>query len=109
MKTAPERIQGRQVIGTGSPVFRCFVGSVGLNGDLGVQPLAFVAGLPGYLFGDSSCPSPSRRRSALSKDAVAEALRQTGGNRTRAAKTLGISRVTLWKKIKAMGLEGAGK
>jgi two-component system response regulator HydG len=68
-----------------------------------------VADLPGYLFGDPSCSSPSRRRSPLSKDAVAEALRQTGGNRTRAAKTLGISRVTLWKKIKAMGLEGAGK
>jgi transcriptional regulator with PAS, ATPase and Fis domain len=63
-----------------------------------------VSDLPAYLFSDPNCPTPSRRRFAISKDALAEALRLTGGNRTRAAKALGVSRVTLWKKIKEMGL-----
>ena len=33
------------------------------------------------------------------KDQILEALRQSGGHRGRAAKELGMSRVTLWKKI----------
>ena len=36
---------------------------------------------------------------------IIEALRQTGGNRTQAAKLLGTSRVTLWKKINRYGIE----
>jgi transcriptional regulator of acetoin/glycerol metabolism len=33
------------------------------------------------------------------------ALSQCDGNKTLAAKHLGISRVTLWKKLKALGIE----
>ncbi len=33
------------------------------------------------------------------------ALSRTGGNREQAAKLLGLSRVTLWRRIKALGLE----
>ena len=33
---------------------------------------------------------------------IQEALIQTGGNYTKAAAVLGISRVTLWRKLKAM-------
>ncbi len=36
---------------------------------------------------------------------IIEALRQTGGNRTKAAELLGTSRVTLWKKISKFGIE----
>ena len=36
---------------------------------------------------------------------IIAALRETGGNRTRAAKRLGYSRVTLWKKINRLGIE----
>ena len=32
------------------------------------------------------------------------ALRQTGGNRSEAARILGISRVTVWKQIKKFGI-----
>ena len=33
---------------------------------------------------------------------IVEALQQTKGNKTEAAKLLGVSRVTLWKKIKQL-------
>jgi PAS domain S-box-containing protein len=36
---------------------------------------------------------------AAERARIVEALRQTGGNRTKAAELLGTSRVTLWKKI----------
>ncbi|MBI4334652.1 MAG: sigma 54-interacting transcriptional regulator [Chloroflexi bacterium] len=36
---------------------------------------------------------------------IQEALRKSDGNRTEAAKSLGISRVTLWKKIRQLAIE----
>ena len=54
--------------------------------------------------------APRGRRSArledIERDHIARALKLHGGNRTRAAKDLGISRVTLLKKIEKFGLEG---
>jgi DNA-binding NtrC family response regulator len=43
---------------------------------------------------------------AIEKKAIADALAATGGNVTRAAKALGISRATLQNKMKAYGLRG---
>jgi PAS domain S-box-containing protein len=48
--------------------------------------------------------SPSLREEQL----LRSTLRTTGGNRTAAAKLLGISRVTLWKRLKKMGFQGDG-
>jgi two-component system response regulator HydG len=39
------------------------------------------------------------------RDRIISALRQTGGNRTKAAELLGVSRVTLWKKIGRYAIE----
>ena len=39
------------------------------------------------------------------QDAIKAALTMYKGNRTLAAKHLGISRVTLWKRIKEYGIE----
>ena len=38
------------------------------------------------------------------KNQIREALKRAGGNRTRAAKLLGYSRVTLWKKMRRFGV-----
>jgi len=40
----------------------------------------------------------------IEKKAIADALTETGGNVTRAAKVLGVSRATLQNKMKAFGL-----
>jgi DNA-binding NtrC family response regulator len=37
---------------------------------------------------------------------IRDALARTGGNRDRAAKLLGLSRVTLWRRMRALGLVG---
>ena len=47
-------------------------------------------------------PKPSRQ--ALTPRSVAAALRTTGGNRSAAAKLLGISRKTLYEKLKEFDL-----
>ena len=55
-------------------------------------------------------PSPSRDRGALTadRDRVLTVLEEAGGNRAEAARRLGISRVTLWKRLKQYGI-GAGQ
>ena len=40
------------------------------------------------------------------RQAVAAALREAGGNKTRAAGLLGMSRTTLWKRLKDYGMTG---
>ncbi len=42
----------------------------------------------------------------LEKEHIRHVLGRTGGNKSRAAEMLGISRVSLWRKIKNLGLEG---
>jgi two-component system response regulator HydG len=42
---------------------------------------------------------------ALEKQSIVKALEQSGGNRTEAAKALGLSRRTLHRKLKHYGLE----
>lgn len=44
------------------------------------------------------------RLESAERDAVAEALRAAGGNRSRAARSLGIGRNTLYRKIRQFGL-----
>jgi two-component system response regulator HydG len=39
------------------------------------------------------------------RDELIQALRQTGGNRSEAARILGISRVTVWKQINKFGID----
>jgi transcriptional regulator with PAS, ATPase and Fis domain len=53
-------------------------------------------------------PSPSTSSSSLDpveEARIREALQQAHGNKTEAAKLLGVSRVTLWKKLKCLDLQ----
>ena len=57
---------------------------------------------------DRSVPTPKRYRleqpSEGEREAIARALTETGGVRTAAADRLGMSRTTLWRKMKEYGL-----
>lgn len=63
-----------------------------------------TADLPGYLSGDHAPTRPSRQRGKISAAKIAEALEISGGKRAEAASILGISRVTLWKRMKEQGM-----
>ncbi len=61
-----------------------------------------VGDLPDYLIHDSGTEG---RDGAVDQEQIRSALSLCKGNRTLAAKHLGISRVTLWKKLKSLGIE----
>jgi transcriptional regulator of acetoin/glycerol metabolism len=53
-------------------------------------------------------PQPTSELNAegmMERRRLEDALRRSGGNRTEAAKLLGISRVTLWKRLQKYGVE----
>jgi transcriptional regulator of acetoin/glycerol metabolism len=45
------------------------------------------------------------RLESLERDAIADALREHGGNRIQAAAALGMSRSTLYRRLRSFGLE----
>ena len=61
-----------------------------------------VTDLPEYVFQEKKAEGTDK---SLHRDKLVEALAQFKGNRTLTAKHLGISRVTLWKKLKDQGIE----
>jgi len=63
-----------------------------------------VHDLPGYMFGDGAGPAAQGAERGEAENSIRQALEKTGGNRTRAARALGISRVTLWKRMKKHGM-----
>ncbi len=62
-----------------------------------------VSDLPGYLTAGPAASPAARRRGPLKPEAVRAALAATGGNRAAAARALGVSRVTLWKRMREFG------
>lgn len=58
-----------------------------------------------HLTEQSRQPKLSLEKDQLEKTRITEALQETYGNKTAAAKKLGISRVSLYKKIKQYGIE----
>ena len=71
------------------------------------EDLIRVDHLPQKVIGNSipkngvPTPSPSGQGE---RDALMKSLQMTGGNRSEAAKILGVSRVTVWKRMKKYGL-----
>jgi len=66
-----------------------------------------VPDLPAYCTAEPGEPPPTRVRGALTREAIQAALANVGGNRTAAAKALGVSRVTLWKRLREFGSAGS--
>jgi DNA-binding NtrC family response regulator len=54
---------------------------------------------------DGSAPSVPAGGRLGEDERIARALEKAGGNRTRAAKALGMSRVTLWRRLKQLGID----
>ena len=54
---------------------------------------------------DSIGPHPERPLESAEADAIIDALERSNGNKLEAARRLGISRTTLWRKLKKYGLE----
>lgn len=53
-------------------------------------------------------PVPLAAEELSERNQIVAALKQTGGNRTKAAELLGTSRVTLWKKISKYSIDTTG-
>jgi len=56
--------------------------------------------------GNPPRPIAAMKLSTSEKEAISNALRLHNGNQTLAARGLGISRTTIWRKIKKYGLAG---
>lgn len=69
-----------------------------LGGDVNAPQRGEGEGEDGGLRGD---PNEGAR--------VGDALRRAGGNRERAAAALGISRVTLWRRMRELGIQGRSR
>lgn len=75
---------------------------------MGDGPVLKVKELTPELRGEPPPASTSPGQPSLRADeihAIREALRRTGNRRGEAAKTLGISRATLWRKVREYGLD----
>ena len=56
--------------------------------------------LPHKIAPASDCPPPAEPPEARERDELVRVLRQVGGNQSAAARQLGVSRVTVWKRMK---------
>jgi two-component system response regulator HydG len=77
---------------------------------LGAPPEIQVKDLPSnvlnYIAEESPAERPTRLQE-LERQAILQALEATGGDRQRAARLLGISKTTIYRKLKEYGLEDA--
>jgi two-component system response regulator HydG len=65
-----------------------------------------ITDLPQYLIGDTqSLSSPLKSLEELEKDHIIKVLNSVAGQRGQAARVLGVTRSTLWRKIKRLGLK----
>ncbi len=73
------------------------------NGPM-IMPEDLPEVIQNYSPSDEIQPSSTLRLDEIERDAILNALKEAGGNRTRAAEILGISRRTLIYKLRAYGL-----
>lgn len=71
---------------------------------LGAAELAFVAGMDDGARRDEAAPVPARTLDELEREAIARSLARHGGNLTRAAEELGLSRAALYRRLEKYGI-----
>jgi PAS domain S-box-containing protein len=59
-----------------------------------------VEHLPPKVVSENMCPPPPEPADSREREQLIRALRQAGGNQSAAARLLGVSRVTVWKRMK---------
>jgi transcriptional regulator of acetoin/glycerol metabolism len=69
------------------------------DGEIGVRHL------PPRIVSENLCPSPTEPADTHAREQLIQALRQAGGNQSAAARRLGVSRVTIWKRMKKYGVD----
>ena len=69
-----------------------------------VATIASDEGLRRTFLGEASSPGPLLSLAKSEEDQIRRALKESGGNRERAAKMLGISRATVYRKLKEYGI-----
>jgi DNA-binding NtrC family response regulator len=74
-----------------------------------LMPGDFFSEAPPTAPDGASLPSLEAARMAAEQRHIRRALDQTGGEVGQAARVLGISRTTLWEKMRRLGLSGAGR
>ncbi|MBI5497850.1 MAG: sigma 54-interacting transcriptional regulator [Deltaproteobacteria bacterium] len=60
--------------------------------------------LPAHVTAPAAAPPARPTPATMNREDLRRALEQAGGNRARAARMLGVSRVTLWKRLKKAGI-----
>jgi two-component system, NtrC family, response regulator AtoC len=75
---------------------------------VGEGPKIHLSHLPPELRGEAPPSGPPRKQSLqdMERDRIIQALRRTNGRKSQAATALGMSRSTLWRKMREHGLEG---
>lgn len=69
-----------------------------------VRPEQLPQGLTRPPTGEGANGPPAPGRDPAEKAALLDALRRSGGNQTQAARTLGVSRVTVWNRMRKYGI-----
>jgi transcriptional regulator with PAS, ATPase and Fis domain len=64
-----------------------------------------VQHLPHKVLSENICPPAPEPMPARERDELVKALQQVGGNQSAAARLLGVSRVTIWKRMKRHGID----
>jgi transcriptional regulator with PAS, ATPase and Fis domain len=64
-----------------------------------------VRHLPQRVASENECPPPSPSSADRERSQLVHALREAGGNQSAAARRLGVSRVTIWKRMKKHGID----
>ena len=75
------------------------------KGDIGLEHLPGSLKQSSFVQPEKKIKRDHSRKAGFNKDQIMEALHAAGGNKSEAARILGISRVTLWKRLNELDIQ----